>query len=49
MIKHRVADGPFLCLNDPQEWINYKGKLEYMSTLVLQAKGSSISVANKRL
>ena len=44
MIKPWVVDGPFLCIWDPREWIRYKGTLEYMYTLILQAKGPEVSV-----
>ena len=40
---------PLVCLDDPREWIRYKGTLEYICTLILQAKGhgvESTSVAN---
>ena len=42
MIKPWVADGPFLCLDDPREWIRYKGTLECMCALILQAKGPKV-------
>ena len=44
MIKPWVMDGLFLCINDPREWIRYKGTLEYIYTLILQAKGLKVPV-----